>query len=410
MKLIFKSLLALAFTFNVLSAQTVSIGERHSFQSQILKETRSYQVYLPPSYHSNPTAKFPVMYLLDGDYNFHYDSGLIEFLSNAAFTIPEMIMVGISDNGSTKQLENSDPKKNADTFIKFIQSELKPLINSKYRTTNLDILAGHSKFGILATHYWMTQPNDFDVFLAIDPSYWFNDYEITKRLETQLKDGASPTSKLIIAQANTQGMGIDEFVAVLKKEAPNASNWMLNQYLEDNHGSLHLKAVTDALNNVFKGWDLDRETFYTLKDGHAVIDYYKKLNDKYASEFLLPWYSLGNITYFYIRNKREEDLKFLEDGIKKHFPASLEEFRIQLAANYMAPETMQKAEKLYNVCLESNPKSYKALEGLSKIYLAKKDTKNAKLHLEKALLFAKELKARQYVMNTLLETLTTLNK
>ena len=88
----------------ILFAQHIAIGERHSFDSEILNEQRSYQIYLPPSYHENSNAKFPVIYLLDGDYNFHYDSGLIEFLSNSAFTIPEMILVGISDNGGTKQL------------------------------------------------------------------------------------------------------------------------------------------------------------------------------------------------------------------------------------------------------------------------------------------------------------------
>lgn len=389
------------FTSHSIISQNISIGERYSFNSEILDEERSYQIYLPPSYHSNTKAEFPVLYILDGDYNFHYDSGLIEFLSNSAFTIPEMILVGISDKGSTKQLSNSDPKKTANNFIKFINLELKPLINKTYRTAELDMLAGHSKFGIFATHYWMTKPNDFDVFLAIDPSYWFNDYEIVKRLETELKNGSRPKSKLFIAQANTQGMGIDELVAVLNKEAPDKQNWQLNQYPNDNHGSLHLKALTDALNTIFEGWDLDRDTFYTLKNGTDVINYYKTLKDKYAVEFLLPWYSLGNIIYFYVRKEQIEDLKQLEEGIKTYFPASLEEYRIQLASNYISFEKTNEAEQIYNLCLKENPNSYKALEGLSKIAVSKKEIEKATIYLEQAIKIAKKSNVRQYYLNEL---------
>lgn len=394
----------------ILNAQQISIGERHSFQSEVLNEQRAYQVYLPPSYNENTKATFPVIYLLDGDYNFHYDSGLIEFLSNSAFTIPEAILIGISDNGGTKQLQNSDPKQNADTFIKFIQTELKPLINKSYRTSDLDILIGHSKFGILATHYWMTNPNDFDVFLAIDPSYWFNDYKIVKRLEEELKNGFTTNSQLYIAQANTEGMGIDEFVAILKQETPKQSNWHLNTYPEENHGSLHLKAITDALNSVFMSWDLNREIFYSLKNGTEVIDYYKQINDKFNAEFLLPWYSLSNITYYYIRNNKQDDLAQMEAGIKTHFPASLEQFYIQVANNYFSFENYEEAQKRFKVCLYANSNSYKALEGLSKIASIKEDKKTAIDYLEQSIAIAKDKHVRQYYLNELKANLNQLKQ
>lgn len=402
MKIIARLLLiAVLFTTNNLISQSISIGKRHSFNSEILNEERSYQVYLPPSYYSNTKVKFPVLYVLDGDYNFHYDSGIIEFLSNSAFTIPEMILIGVSDKGSTKQLANSDPKKVADTFIQFINSELKPLINKSYRTTNLEMLAGHSKFGIFTTHYWMTQPDDFDVFLAIDPSYWFNEYEIVKRLETELQNGFNPKSKLYISQANTQGMRIDEFVAVLEKEAQKKENWQLNQYLDDNHGSLHIKVITDALNTIFKGWDLDRETFYAFKNGTDVINHYKKLNNIYNTEFLLPWYSLSNITYFYVQKEQYENLQLLEEGIKMHFPASLEEYRVQLANNYLNFKKLEDAEQLFSLCLDLNPKSYKALEGLSKINGLKGNETKKTEFLNNAIDLAKSQNARQYYLNEL---------
>ena len=175
-------------------------------------------------------------------------------------------------------------------------------------------------------------------------------------------------------------------------------------------GSLHLKAITDVLNTVFEGWGLDRKTFYSLKNGTDVINHYKKLNDTYDSEFLLPWYSLGNITYNYIRKNQPEDLKQLEEGIKTYFPASLETYQIELAKNYLSADKTDEAEKLFKTCLFVNPESYKALEGMSKIAVSKKDIKAALSYLEKSIVIAKEKNVRQYYLNELYSSLNTLKQ
>ena len=62
--------------------------ERHSFASQILEENRSFQVYLTPSYYYSNRGDFPIIYLMDGDYNFYHDTGLIELRTKAVSTRP----------------------------------------------------------------------------------------------------------------------------------------------------------------------------------------------------------------------------------------------------------------------------------------------------------------------------------
>lgn len=399
MRKIFTLLLLFFISIGYSQTSTVSIGNRESFTSKVLNEDRSYQIYLPATYNNHPKAVYPVLYVLDGDYNFHYDSGVVEFLSNTAFTIPEMIVVGISDKGGTKQRANSDPKQNADNFIQFISKELKPLINSKYRTSGLDILAGHSKFGIFATHYWMKNTNDFDIYLAIDPSYWFNDFEINKRLETDLSNGFKTNSKLIIAQAIKDVMGIEDFVKILNKNLPNSDLWELKEYLNDSHGSLHLKAITDALNDAFKGWEITRETFYKFKNGSDIVSHYKTLKDKYNSEFLLPWYTFSNILYSYVNKNKTEDIQLLKDGLQQHFPNSLSIFNIQLANNYIEAKKYDDAKALYNACLAENKNDYKALEGLAKVALAKNDKTTAKAYLDQAIKLAKQANERQWYLN-----------
>ena len=56
---------------------TIQIGSRHQITSEYLDEEREFQVYLPPTYYFNDKNDYPVIYLLDGDYNFHYVTSLL---------------------------------------------------------------------------------------------------------------------------------------------------------------------------------------------------------------------------------------------------------------------------------------------------------------------------------------------
>ena len=88
------------FNFTAFAQSPIEIGQKFTLKSTILKTERAYNVYLPPSYFSaNDKATYPVIYVIDGDYNFHYLTGLIEQLSNIGSKIPEMIVVGVSDIG-----------------------------------------------------------------------------------------------------------------------------------------------------------------------------------------------------------------------------------------------------------------------------------------------------------------------
>lgn len=52
--------------------------ERGSLFSNALDEERSYQIYLPESYHYSKKGNYPVVYMVDGDYNFYYQTGIVE--------------------------------------------------------------------------------------------------------------------------------------------------------------------------------------------------------------------------------------------------------------------------------------------------------------------------------------------
>jgi len=391
-------------------------NERLSFASQILEEERTIQVYLPPSYYFSNQGNFPVIYLMDGDYNFHHDSGLIEFLSNVANKIPEMILVGISDKGSTKYRDYCRPNTgspqggNANKFMSFLEKELKPFVNKKYRTSDYDILIGHSMGGLFVANHFLEQPSGFDNFIAIDPSLWWNDYALTEKADSIFQNQKELKSNLFISLADTQGMGIRGFVGVLDKYFPSNPKWNFKYYENENHGSVHMITIQDALLKLFKDWSVSREKFYSFKSAQDLIDHFKKLKTDFNTDFSLPAYNFGNMMYFYYRKNQTADINLLESEIGIHFPSSLEEFYIQLARCQMDEKKYNEAQKTYNKCLTKQPNSYRAYEGLSKIYLEKKEIKKAKEASQHCLELAKKAKVRQYQLNELQSTLESINK
>ncbi len=403
-------LLTTNLSFGQNAESALITGDRHSITSKHLGEERTFQVYLPPSYFFSKSSNFPVVYLIDGDYNFHYDTGLIESLSEVANRIPEMIVIGISDKGNTKYKKNctlasaSSKEGNARNFMAFIEKELKPHIQKNYRTSTYDIIIGHSIGGLFVTNYFLENPKAFDNYIAIDPSYWWDDFEVISRADSLFKDRKELESNLFVSLAATKGMGVQQFVGVLDKYYPNQQKWTYLHYPDESHGSVGLITISDALQAIFKGWEISRKKFYSFKTAQDVIDNYKKFTTDYSTSFSIPSYSLGNIVYFYFRRELAEDLKILESGINQHFPSSSSDFYTQLALNHFEKGALDKAEEMYKKGIQSNPLSFKSYEGLSKLYLEQKEFEKATANINKCLKIAQQVKVRQWLLNELRST------
>src|SRR5690242_9460625 len=87
------------------SAQQIAIGQKFTLHSEVLKEDRPYWIYLPPSYNDSQLgkARYPVVYLLDGNAYFHAGTGVVQHLA-AVNRIPDMIVVGIPNTVRTRDM------------------------------------------------------------------------------------------------------------------------------------------------------------------------------------------------------------------------------------------------------------------------------------------------------------------
>ena len=251
-----------ATPLNVRSSDFV-IGETLSFESEVLRETRIINVYLPLSYSQHPDREYPVVYLLDGsaDEDFIHVSGLVQFGSFSWIgMIPESIVIGIANTDRQRDLtfpsDNEQDRAKAPTsggsadFAGMIEQELQPLVRRRYRVNDSDSLIGQSLGGLLATEILLTKPELFDNYIIVSPSLWWDDESL---LQVSATDLSSVNAVYIgVGEEGPDMKRVAETLfEKLKANESMTENLNFRYFPELDHGdALHL-AVYDAFKTLF---------------------------------------------------------------------------------------------------------------------------------------------------------------
>jgi predicted alpha/beta superfamily hydrolase len=144
----------------------------------------------------------------------------------------------------------------AATFRGFLESELMPAVENRFRSSEERILVGHSLAGLFVVDTFLERPNLFEAYIASDPSLWWDNNLLARKLAAQSGEPPRKSVRLYIAQANTADStpgehdahkaGITAFRAALE-----ASKWPVRysyQYFDDeNHFSVPLHAIYRGL-------------------------------------------------------------------------------------------------------------------------------------------------------------------
>src|SRR5712691_207468 len=127
-----------------------ALGWIPEFQSKILGNKRGISIYLPPGYAENPEVRYPALYMQDGQNLFEpqrafagqdwrLDSAADEVAGQR--TAEPMIIVGV-DHAGPGRVDEYTPTRDgrrraggkADDYGRMLIEELKPIIDSRYRT------------------------------------------------------------------------------------------------------------------------------------------------------------------------------------------------------------------------------------------------------------------------------------
>lgn len=258
-------LFAVNFTVSAQTETTkpLTIGEVRTLKSKVLNEERTLNIYLPQGF--DKTKSYPVIYLLDGSVNedFIHVSGLVQFF-NQMYSMPATIVVGIANidrkrdftfHTDLKDLQKDYPTTgHSDKFITFLEKELKPYIETQFKTTD-KYLFGQSLGGLLATEILLKKPEMFNNYFIISPSLWWDDESLLKQAPQLLSK--SPDTKKFVYVSVGKGehpvmvKDAQAWFDVLKKS--NKKNWTIEYKMmeTDNHATILHRSLYEGLVKMF---------------------------------------------------------------------------------------------------------------------------------------------------------------
>jgi len=201
------ALLLLFFSGHAFAQQphslTGDIRAPKSFHSNILKNDRDVIVYLPPGYETSKSRRYPVLYVHDGQNIF---DGATSFIPGQEWRIDEtaerlivagkiepLIVVGVYN--TKDRIDEYTPARDAkykmggkaDLYGRMLVEELKPFIDSQYRTKH-DAkhtgLMGSSLGGLASLYLALKYPRVFGHAGVVSPSVWFADKHMVHYVES----------------------------------------------------------------------------------------------------------------------------------------------------------------------------------------------------------------------------------
>jgi predicted alpha/beta superfamily hydrolase len=256
-----KTRIILLFILFLIAAKATSQDgysvKNDSVQSDVLKQTRKISVFLPEGYDAKD-SKFPVIYVLDADGRDQHAVPTARFLFLNG-KMPKAIIVGVfnMDRNHDFLPDSSQSAKTgggADNFLKFFKQELIPHINKNFKTEGFNVLVGHSFGGVFAMHVLLNDPDLFDAYIAIDPSFWYKNQMQVKSAQEEFVKVKNWNKPIYISGREGEGMdgmGITAMEKILKSSAPAALKWKIAAYANEDHGSVTFKSVYDGLRYIF---------------------------------------------------------------------------------------------------------------------------------------------------------------
>jgi len=178
---------------SVNSAGAGQLRKHEKYRSRFLPGKRDLIVYLPAAYERNPQSRFPVLYLQDGQNLF---DGATSFIPGMDWHVREtadrliaqgaiqpLIIVGIYNTGKRRLAEYTPSRDKrlgggkADRYGRMLLEEIKPFIESEYRTLGGPAhtgLGGSSLGGLLTIYLGLRFPHVFGKLAVLSPSVWWN--------------------------------------------------------------------------------------------------------------------------------------------------------------------------------------------------------------------------------------------
>jgi predicted alpha/beta superfamily hydrolase len=304
-------------------------SEVRKITSSIVKgQEYELQILLPAGY-KNSTKKYPVVYLMDSQWDFPLAKSIYGQQYYDGF-IPELIIVGITwggvnPNPDSLRVRDYTPTNDgrqkqsggADQFLSFMKNELFPFIENNYRADSIKrTLMGCSLGGLITLYALFTHSEMFMGYVAASPAIgWGNEviYQYEKSFyEKQLfiKKRFSQRLYMTVGGVERGVPGFEKLAALLVSRNYNAQQVYIQSKVLENTGHSGTKSETFSrgLQFAFERPDLNPDNsllkkyagFYELSDGRRaeIIINEKKLMINFGNTNSYWLYAASEVDFY----------------------------------------------------------------------------------------------------------------
>lgn len=280
--------------------------------SEVLNETRTVTVRLPESYYSDKERVYPVIYRLDGAEYIPLLSAVLESLHRAG-SAPEVIIVAIENTDRLRDMfptVNKDPRGpvgiggGSDAFLKFIETELIPMIDSQYRTHDFRVIAGGSAAGVFALYAMEQRPSLFQATIAYSPAVWGNYGAAAKRTKAFFTKTQTFDHYLYMdmgAESGFMRAVYDEMQGFMQDNTPDGLTLKIDAFDGVPHGLTSSAGIFNAYHGLFLPLNIPQSAF--KGHSHSIEQYYEKLSKQRGEKITPPEAAVRYLGYGLVERK-----------------------------------------------------------------------------------------------------------
>lgn len=301
--------------------------------SKKLNATREITILTPPSYATDKNKKYPLLFLLDGDYLFDPFSGIVSY-TEYWNDLPEVIIVALTqDNAEQREFDTQTAEQNglpfdqSEKFFEFLAYELVPSLEKNYRVAPFKIIAGHNMTANFMNYFLFKEKPVFNAFISMSP-------ELAVNMETQLPEQLAKLKSPVyyyLATADGDLASQQKAIKALDANIKAVTNPNLKYFFDDfrgaSHYSLVARAIPASLYDIFSCYQPISSSEYLDKIVKLPSGYVKYLTDKYdviekdlGLKIPMRLNDFKAIEAAILKNGVYDELRDLSDVASKQYP------------------------------------------------------------------------------------------
>lgn len=242
-------------TVNSQTEYNSSFNYTHSYvESKILKDSVKLVISLPENYEDS-VKKFPVVYLLDGKWFFPHSVASQTHFSRYQITA-DLIIIDVENTGNQRNWYFGDSKK----FNQFLEEELIPFINKRFRTTNERLLFGWEVSAGFVFEAFGSTPNLFTGYISASPGpldkTFMDRFQYRYETVDSLLQSTENLNSFLYFTTGVSDFpvqyGVDNMVNLLEKNKDANLRWTYKKLTEETHATTPFKTIQDGIAAYFK--------------------------------------------------------------------------------------------------------------------------------------------------------------